>query len=144
MIDAGILDTNIFLRVIAQDQPDQAPAAKELLDRIARGEIAGTLLPTVVLEIIFVLERQYASSREEVFQALDVLLDLENLDVVDGPQLRSALEVYRRRRSVSFADAYHCAMARDFHEGSLVSFDRKLDGVPGVTRRGPASFGRAS
>jgi hypothetical protein len=28
-------------------------------------------------------------------------------------------------------------MARDFHAGSIISFDRKLNGIAGVTRRDP-------
>jgi hypothetical protein len=29
------------------------------------------------------------------------------------------------------------ALARDFHDGEIVSFDRKLGSVPGIQRREP-------
>ena len=62
-----------------------------------------------------------------------------SLQVVNRQQLIAGLHDYRDRKGISFADAYHCAMARDFHGGSIVSFDRKLDGVDGVTRKEPAT-----
>jgi predicted nucleic acid-binding protein len=137
MIDAGIIDTNVFLRHFLKDNPQQASQSSALLGRIRRGEVSAVLLPTVMLEIIFVLERQYSATREDVFTLLSEILELRELDVVDRAQLIDAANVYRERRGVSFADAYHCAMARDFHSGSIVSFDRKLNGIPGITRKDP-------
>jgi predicted nucleic acid-binding protein len=137
MIDAGILDANILLRVIVYDQPEQGDQVEVLLNRIASGEVSGTLLPTVFLEIVFVLERQYQFDRVRIAEALMSVFELRGVRIIDREQLKDASEVYRSRRSVSFADAYHCAMARDFHAGSIVSFDRKLNGIPGVTRKDP-------
>ena len=137
MIDAGIIDANIFLRYVVYDQPAQAEQVETLFDQIAVGEIAGTVLPTVFLKIVFILERQYRFPRDRIADALHRILAMSNLHVVDRDQLIDAAGQYRNRAGISFADAYHCAMARDFHNGSIVSFDRKLSGVPGITRRDP-------
>ena len=137
MINAGILDANFFLRIIIGDQPHQALPSKALLQRIARGDVAAVLLPTVVLEIVFAMERQYGSSREQVCDALLALFRIVKLEVVNREQLIGCLVDYRDRRGISFADAYHCSMARDFHDGAIVSFDRKLTSIPGVTRKEP-------
>jgi predicted nucleic acid-binding protein len=139
MNDAGVIDTNILIRSIVLDIPDQADQVKVLLGRIAAGEVTGTVLPTVFLEVVFTLERQYGFPRAQVVEALLAILEMVGMRVVDRAQLMDATDIYRTRRSVSFADAYHSAMARDFHGGGIVSFDRKLDGVDGVTRREPAS-----
>jgi predicted nucleic acid-binding protein len=140
MIDAGIIDTNILIRSVVLDIPDQADQVKVLLGRIAAGEVTGTVLPTVFLEVVFTLERQYGFPRGQVAEALLAILAMVGLRVIDRAQLMDATDIYRTRRGVSFADAYHSAMARDFHEGTIVSFDRKLDGVPDVTRREPGSI----
>jgi uncharacterized protein len=137
MTDAGILDSNVLLRYILLDIPDQADQTRRLLRRIGSGEVAGTLLPTIFLEIVYVLERQYRLGRDRISDTLYELLMLNGLRIVDRVQLLDATVEYRRRPGVSFADAYHCAMARDFHSGSIVSFDRKLSGIPGVTRKDP-------
>jgi predicted nucleic-acid-binding protein len=139
-VNAGIIDTNIFLRHFLQDQPDQGSQSSAFFGKIRQGEIEAVLLPTVVLEIVFILERQYRASRENVYAILSEVLELSELKVVDRPQLLDAAHEYRNRRSVSFADAYHCAMARDFHDGVIVSFDRKLSGIDGVTRKEPGEI----
>lgn len=141
MIDAGIIDANILLRYIADDQPGQVKAVNRLLDRFASGEARGTLLPTIFLEIVYVLERQYAVSRQQVSEALLDILTLDGFTIVDRNQLLDAAIEYRNRRSISFADAYHCAMARAHHDGVIVSFDRKLGGVPGIQRLDPGEIG---
>ena len=140
MNDAGVIDTNILIRSVVLDIPDQADQVKVLLGRIAADEVTGTVLPTVFLEVVFTLERQYGFPRAQVAKALLAVLEMVGLRVVDRAQLLDATEIYRTRRGVSFADAYHCAMAREFHDGSLVSFDRKLDGIAGVMRSEPGSF----
>jgi predicted nucleic acid-binding protein len=135
--ESAVIDANVFLRIIVGDQPHQAEPAKALLRRIADGKSAGVLLPTVVLEIVFILERQYNTSRQRIYDALQLLFQIRNLTVVDRAQMVSGLDDYLHRPGISFADAYHCAMARDFHDGVIVSFDRKLGNVPGVQRREP-------
>lgn len=137
MTDAGIVDSNILLRSIVKDQLAQAEAVKRLLDKIASGSVQGTLLPTVFLEVVYVLERNYQFGRERIGAALHEILTMDGLVIVDRKQLLDAAIEYRRRRNVSFADAYHCAMARDFRDGEIVSFDRKLGSVPGIQRREP-------
>lgn len=137
MIDAGIIDANVFLRATVGDQPSQAEQSRALLRRIAGGEVTGVLLPTVVLEIVFILEDHYDASRQDVVDALLRLFQIENLQVVNRMQLIDAATEYRHRHSVSFADAFHCAMARAFHDGMIISTNRKLSGVPGIQRREP-------
>ncbi len=137
MIDAGILDSNVLLRYILLDISDQADQTGTLLHRIGSGEVEAALLPTVFLEIVYVLERQYRMGRDRISDTLYEILMLNGIRIVDRVQLLDAVIEYRRRPAISFADAYHCAMARDFHGGSIISFDRKLNGIPGVTRKDP-------
>jgi predicted nucleic-acid-binding protein len=137
VIDHGIVDANVFLRHLTREPVHQAEASTAFLRSLADEERSAVLLPTAVLEVVFILERQYGADREAVYAALQEILQISGLFVQYRAQLLDASEVYRNRRSVSFADAYHCAMARDFHGGGIVSFDRKLNGVPGVTRTEP-------
>ena len=96
------------------------------------------LLPSVVLEIVHILRRQLGTSRHEIFTVLSELLQIGGtLTIVDHAQLVDASILYRDRQGISFADAYHCAMARAFHDGVITSFDRKLGNVPGITGNEP-------
>jgi predicted nucleic-acid-binding protein len=137
VIDHGFVDANVILRHLTREPVHQAEGATTFLRSLADEERSAVLLPTVVLEVVFILERQYSADREAVYAALQEILQISGLFVQYRAQLLDASAVYRSRRSVSFADAYHCAMARDFHAGSIISFDRKLNGIAGVTRRDP-------
>ena len=137
MIDYGIVDANIFLRHLTREPAHQAEPATVFLRSLAEEDRRAVLLPTVVLEIVFILERQYAAERVDVYAALQEVLLINGLHVQHQSQLLDASETYRDQPGISFADAYHCAMARDFHEGVIVSFDRKLSGIGGVTRKEP-------
>lgn len=137
-MNGGVVDTNIVLRHFLNDQPEQSALASAFLGRIRRGEVVAVLLPSVVLEVVYVLQRQQGTTRQEVFAVLSELLSIGGrLTIIDHAQLIDASILYRDRLGISFADAYHCAMARDFHEGILTSFDRKLGNVPGITRMEP-------
>ena len=137
MIDAGILDSNVLLRYILLGHIGSSRSNRNVAaqDWIRRGR--SNPPSTVFLEIVYVLERQYRMGRDRISDTLYEILMLNGIRIVDRVQLLDAVIEYRRRPAISFADAYHCAMARDFHGGSIVSFDRKLNGIPGVTRKDP-------
>ncbi|MCC7090037.1 MAG: hypothetical protein IT295_12850, partial [Dehalococcoidia bacterium] len=40
-----LLDTNVFLRHLLQDHPEQSPASTALLERIESGVLAGWVTP---------------------------------------------------------------------------------------------------
>jgi predicted nucleic acid-binding protein len=138
IVNGGVLDTNILLRHFLADQPDQSARSSAFLGNIRRGEIEAVLLPSVVLEIVHIFERQESATREEIFAVLSELLQIGGtLTIIDHVQLVDASILYRDRPGISFADAYHCAMARAFHGGVVASFDRKLGNVPGISRLEP-------
>jgi uncharacterized protein len=86
----------------------------------------------VVLEAVFTLERHYGQSMERVADLLLPLLDLPGIKLPGTPAVRLAFERYVLL-NLSFADAYHSVVCG----GSIVSFDRGLDRVPGVKRVEP-------
>ena len=135
-----LVDTNILVRHIVGEPLDQARDSTAFLNSLGSGQITGSVPVTVLLEFVFTLERQYRATRSEVADALDRVLLLNGLTIENRLQLAEAIESYRERSNISFVDAYHCAMARSFHDGSIVSFDRKLSSVPGVNRMEPGEF----
>ncbi|MBM3664514.1 MAG: type II toxin-antitoxin system VapC family toxin [Actinobacteria bacterium] len=55
---------------------------------------------------------------------------------IDTPVLLRALAIYEHER-VAFADAYLAAQAQGTGVDGVLSSDRALDRVPGITRREP-------
>ena len=53
------LDTNILLRHLLQDHPEQSPRATAYLARIEEGELRARIADAVIFETVFALQRHY-------------------------------------------------------------------------------------
>jgi predicted nucleic acid-binding protein len=128
-----VLDTNVVLRHLRQDHPDPSARASAYFARIERGEIEVRLVATVIFETVFTLERVYRQSRPAIRDGVLPLFELEGIVLAGKRLLRRAFALYVGT-SLSFADAYHAALAEQFAGGEIVSFDRGLDRVPSLRR----------
>lgn len=121
--DEGLaLDTNIIVRVLVADEPDQLAAALEIL-RHPRLWVS----KTVLLETEWVLRYSYRLGREPVQRALRKFLGLPNLLVEDRLTVTRALTAHAA--STDFADALHLYSSPPQHR--FATFDR------GLARRAP-------
>lgn len=111
------LDTNVLVRLITRDDPEQAETAAEIMR-------SDTLwLPkTVILELVWVLAYTYQLDRPGITLALSRLMGLPHLRVEDAPGVAHAVRWYEQ--GMDFADAMHLASSGNAVE--LVTFDRKL------------------
>jgi predicted nucleic acid-binding protein len=119
-----LVDTNVVLRFLTRTPAVQAQAAARLFTRGQRGEIDLVLLPTIVAEVVYVLDGVYDYTGERVASELTALLDAQCLRVGDEGAVREAL--HRRATSgVDFVDAYLAAVSR--REGvAVATFDRDV------------------
>ncbi len=132
------LDTNIFLRHLLNDIPDQAAAAHRLITAIERGNVLAWTSPLVIAEIIFVLEspKTYHIARETLRTQLLPLLGLANLRL-ERKQLYPRIFSLYVSYPIDYIDAYQAAILEQYHQRELFSFDRDFDALPGLTRREP-------
>ena len=66
------LDTNVLVRYIMQDDPEQSPKATELIESLT-GENPGYITMVSVIELYWVLTSAYELSGQQVAQALTAL-----------------------------------------------------------------------
>lgn len=97
------LDTNVLVRYLTLDHPEQSAAATALVEGAARDGTPLFVSVVVLCELVWVLERAYGYRRPEVANALDGLLRAAQLRFVDPALLWSALADYRSGRA-DFAD----------------------------------------
>jgi predicted nucleic-acid-binding protein len=111
------VDTNVVVRLLTVDEPDQADRAKRLF-------AAETvyLSKTVLLETEWVLRKLYGLRQEAVTAALRKLIALESLRTEDADTTRLALDW--ADAGLDFADALHLASA--MCTGRFATFDHKL------------------
>lgn len=124
------LDTNVLVRFLVQDDPDQARLATEVIDQLSDA-VPGFVSREVLVELVWVLERAYRLGRAEIAGALDGLLASTELTIEGADEVGPALELYRND-GFGFADLMIAAAARRAGATELVTFDRKAARLPGV------------
>jgi predicted nucleic acid-binding protein len=128
----AFVDTNVLIRHLTGDPPDQAARATRYL--AAADE---PLLPDLILaEVAYVLESFYEAPRAQVAMTLRAVMAYPAIRVLDGDLLQRAVEVYEVHR-LDFADAYLVASAERTGVGVIASFDRSIDRVATVRREEP-------
>lgn len=132
----SFLDTNILLRHLLQDHPEQSPKATAYLARIERGEFKARIADTVVFEAVFTLQRYYHQPKAKIRDALLPLIELPGIILPGKRHLREVFDLYVDL-NLPFADAYHAVLMGRLKLDEIVSFDTEFDRVPGITRREP-------
>ena len=111
-------DTNLLVRVLVQDDPEQASAAMDLL---RRAELVAVPLP-VLCELVWVLKRVYGFAAADCVAAIEALLAARAV-VTDRPAVRAGLRLLAA--GGDFADAVIAFSGRCLGGERFVSFDRR-------------------
>ena len=114
------LDTNILARFLLNDDPAQFKQARDLLKR----PDIYTAPPTVLLELVWVLE-SYDSTRDEIVQALKMLMGLPNFKPKSFEAICYAVNWYAA--GMDFGDAIHLALSAG--DDVFAPFDKTLGKV---------------
>ena len=132
-----ILDANVLVRFLVQDVPQQAKAAKKLVEQAESGALLLVVDPMIIAETVYVLTSFYKKPRETVADALMAFVQSDGVSVADESRLVDALRRFQRS-SVDFADAWLAATAAETHR-EVASFDRDLDRFADVKRFEPTA-----
>jgi predicted nucleic-acid-binding protein len=130
------VDTNVLVRLLTQDDPTQAAAARALF-----GAGPVWIAKTVLLETSWVLRSLYKFGEDSVCAAFAKLLGLPNVEAEDEPAVAAALAL--AAHGIEFADALHLTSRPP--EARFVYFERALvlrarrAGVSGISRIGRKS-----
>ena len=128
----AFVDSNVLVRHLTGDPPDQAKRATALL-RDAEELI---LVDLVVAEVVYVLESVYVVERERVAELVRAIVGFPPVVVPDRLLLLRSLEIYEQHR-IHFAESYLAACAEATGVGVVASFDRAIDRVGTVRRLSP-------
>jgi predicted nucleic acid-binding protein len=130
-----ILDANVLVRFLVQDVPQQAKAARKLVEQAESGALLLVVDPMIIAETVYVLTSFYKKPREAVADALMAFVQSDGVSVAEESRLVDALRRFQRS-SVDFADAWLAATAAETHR-EVASFGRDLDRFADVKRFEP-------
>ena len=111
-----LIDTNVILRFLLNDVPEQSEQAKAVIEQGAFTTIE------VIAEVVYVLRKVYQSSREQIYASIMQVAD--EVVIPEYNVLVCAME-YFRVRNLDFVDCVLAARVLLKNE-TVFSFDKKL------------------
>ena len=124
------LDTNILIRYLVADDAAQTKAASELLSGLSP-ENPGFVCREVAVELVWVLERSYRYSREQISAVLEELIASEELEIETSDDVARAAFHYRQG-GAGFSDLMIATAASRRGAYPLYTFDRRAAQMEGV------------
>ena len=116
------LDTNVIVRYLAQDDPEQSARASGVIDGLTAAE-PGFVCLVAVVETYWVLRSAYGQSRARCADLIDGLLDARELRVGDAAIARRATAACRE--GADFADVVIAELGRVARCETTMTLDRR-------------------
>lgn len=118
----GSFDTNVLLRLLLNDIPKQHTAAKKLMGQAAN---QFAVADTVIIELVFGLDRYYGFRRPQIAEAVDGLMKLKEINC-NRALFEGALPLFVNHNGLSFEDCCLAVHAQLNNAVPLWTFDKKL------------------
>ena len=118
------LDTNILIRYLTQDDPVQSAKATEILERRLTRRNLGFVSVVAMVETVWVLDRAYGLTAQEIATAIERLLQVEVLTIEKEQEVFTAMVALKRGRG-SFADALIAELGVRAGCTRTLTFDQK-------------------
>jgi predicted nucleic-acid-binding protein len=115
------LDTNVLVRYIAQDDIKQSALATNLIHSLTK-ESPGFITLVSVVELVWVMQSCYQSTKQEVVKILETLTATRELMIENSETVIKAIRVF----SNSKADFSDCLIERSANKAGCeysVTFD---------------------
>jgi predicted nucleic-acid-binding protein len=122
------VDTNVLVRILAQDDPDQGRAAPQFVE-------GGAWISHLVLaESTRVLATVFERTPKQIAAAIGQLLEHESLVLQEPEVVNLALGHFRKEPALAFSDCLILEIARKAGHLPLGTFDRALARLPECKR----------
>lgn len=125
------VDTNVLVRYLAQDDPEQAALAEALFESLSSASPA-FVSQLVLAETVWVLQSCYAADPARIGQVIETLLRAEAIRIERAEVVWRAFRRFRRSRA-SFADSLVTELALDAGCERIYSFDQTATKRAGMT-----------
>lgn len=122
-----LIDTNVILRFLLNDVPEQAEQAKAVIEAGAFTTIE------VIAEVVYILRKVYQSDREKIYLAIMQVAD--EVFIPEHDVLVYAMDFFRVR-NLDFVDCVLAARVL-LEDETMFSFDKKLMALVREIRQPP-------
>lgn len=124
------LDTNVVVRYLTQDHPEQARRATRILEQQLTTEQPGFISLVAIVETVWVLDRAYRHTGQQIAAALERMLQTDVLQIEHEQEVFTAMVALKEGLG-SFADALIAALGAKAGCQHTLTFDQKALRLPG-------------
>jgi predicted nucleic-acid-binding protein len=117
------IDTNILVRYFTQDNLEQAKIVEQIIDTHATAPNSLFINNIVMCELIWVLDRGYKYSKEEISKVIKQMLSTEEFAFENQELLWLALNQYNQN-TLDFSDALIGEINKEFGCAKTLTFDK--------------------
>jgi predicted nucleic-acid-binding protein len=127
------LDTNIVVRYLTQDDPQQSRRATQIFNHQLTTAQPGFLSVVTMVETVWVLDRAYGLAAHEIAAALERMLQTDVLMIQNEQEAFTAMIALKEKRG-TFADALIAALGAKAGCKHTLTFDQKALRLPAFQR----------
>ena len=90
------LDTNALVRVLVEDDPNQAKTVQKTIKFAEKNSIQILILSEVLIETVWVLESVYRCTRVEIIEFLETMIYTPTFTFSDYEPIRKAVHHFKK------------------------------------------------
>jgi predicted nucleic-acid-binding protein len=122
------LDTNVLLRYIMRDEPEQTAKATLFIESNLSEDLPGYISIPVICELSWSLRKTYALPTDKLVEAVSALLEIKQFDVQEPEIVRQAIA----NQPTGIADMIIHLIGQANGCAKTVTFDKKFARLKGV------------
>ncbi len=131
MVETVYADTNMFIRFFTSNPEEQSEIVNRFFIKVSLREVELLVCDLVISEIVYVLERVYKVSRNEIYEKVHSILNMENIIIENRPVIVNALSYYKDK-NINFNDAYIASHAIKNNINKVFTFDNDFKKIAGI------------
>jgi predicted nucleic acid-binding protein len=120
-----LVDANVFVSFFIDRNAAQHAAARALIQSAEDGEIVAVVAQSVVFEVAYVLQSQYAVTGDRLAAVVRAVTSFPGTQLVDECPWKRLLEIWPAELS-GLGDSVIVAVATNSRCEAVATFDRKL------------------
>jgi predicted nucleic-acid-binding protein len=118
------IDTNVLIRYIVQDDPEQSKHATQFIETVCKEENMIFISGIVLCELVWVLESAYEYQKKNILEVLEKILRTREFCIHQPEILWNAFHDYKKI-AVDFSDSYIAHLNHANQCEHTITFDKK-------------------
>lgn len=119
------VDTNIFIRYLTEDVPQQTDLVEKRFEQAKQNQINLIVTEFTIAEVLYVLQSFYKMDKNQAVVKIQTIISTSWIDIKRKEAVLEALLLYKTM-NIDFVDLLNWAVAKK-NKAKILSFDKDFD-----------------